>query len=97
MGNGNKYELMAIYKPELKEAEVKQQISNLKKHIEELQGRVVTEDFWGKKKFAYALKKRTEGYYIVLNIELNPEQISAFDTWLNRDSEAIIRGLITKI
>jgi len=36
---------------------------------------VAKTDFWGKRRLAYPIDKKTEGFYAVCNFSLNPDQL----------------------
>lgn len=91
------YELMVLYDTELKEDGVKKEIISLKGKIKEANGKVTEEDYWGIKNLAYEIKKRTTGYYDVLKIEIDPEQVSELSRWLKLQGDKVLRSLLTKV
>lgn len=95
--NMNKYELMVLYKSELSDADVKKKIPLLKKEVEEKNGKVLKEDYWGLKSLAYQMEKQLQAYYLVLEFEIESEQIPKLDTWLKREEDSVLRYLLTKV
>lgn len=93
----NKYEMMVLYKPELKEAEVKKSIDELKKKITDLQGKDVEEDYWGLKELSYTIDKYTQAYYTVIRYELDSSSANQLSMYLNKQQDNILRNLITRI
>lgn len=87
---------MVIYGSNLKDKEVADQISTLKNKIKELSGNVSKEDFWGLKKFSYEINKMTEGYYIVLNLELDQSKVNDVKNWLKMQEKFVVRSLLCK-
>lgn len=65
-----KYELMIILSPDLRESEVTKKLKELEGMMEKAGGKILEDDFWGKKKLAYRIKTHTEGIYMVYNLEL---------------------------
>lgn len=74
-----KYELMMIFSPELSEKEVLTEIEKVKKSAESHEGKILSEDFWGKRRLAYIIKKHDSGYYFVMEISLDPSKVSEFE------------------
>jgi small subunit ribosomal protein S6 len=88
------YEIMTIYKADLGEEKAKALSKTLQELIVSLKGEVTEANFWGKRKFAYEIVHKTEGFYDVLNFDLDPANIDQFKTKLNL-TEGLTRYLIT--
>ncbi len=56
---------MVVFVPELDEKELEEQIQWVKSIIEKNGGEIVKVDNWGKRKLAYEIEKRKEGYYVL--------------------------------
>ena len=70
-------------------------VSNkIKDMISGLKGKVLNSDFWGKKKFAYEINKMYEGFYEVIEFEVEPKELDEFKKQLNLQ-EGLLRYLIT--
>ncbi len=93
----NKYELMIIYKENLDEKEVKEQIELLKEKIAEFKGKVTNEDYWGLKDFAYEMSKQVQGYYDILTLEIEPSEINKVMEWLRHQQETVLKTMLTKL
>ena len=65
----NTYEAMIIFKPELKDSEIKKNITEIKEKVSSFGGKVIKEDDWGMKNLAYEMNKKTKGYYFVFQFE----------------------------
>jgi small subunit ribosomal protein S6 len=63
------YELMTIYKNEVGDDGAKDLSKKVQDTVTSLSGKVVKNDFWGKRKFAYEIKHNKEGYYDVFALE----------------------------
>ncbi|NPA15743.1 MAG: 30S ribosomal protein S6 [Deferribacteres bacterium] len=59
------YESVVVFVPELDEKELEEQIQWVKSIIEKNGGEIVKVDNWGKRKLAYEIEKRKEGYYVL--------------------------------
>ena len=71
----NKYESVFIINPSVEDAGVKTLIQKFSDLINS-DGKVESVDELGKMKLAYEIKKNTEGNYVVLNFEANPEIVA---------------------
>ena len=90
-----KYEVMLIAKP-LEEAEVTpigEFISNL---LTKNGAKIEKVDLWGKRHLAYPVKKQNDGYYVLINFEIEPDAIFEIDRVI-KIREEILRHLIVKI
>jgi small subunit ribosomal protein S6 len=59
-------------------------------------GRVATTDLWGKRRFAYPLKKKLEGIYVVFEIVTPAAGLSETDRFL-RLADDIVRHKIVRL
>jgi len=63
------YELMVILNGDLDEHVAQGWVKTITDQISARGGRVVgSPDWWGKRRFAYEINHRQEGYYVVLNV-----------------------------
>lgn len=90
------YEIMFIVKPTLSEEEIKKVVANFQNVITNNAGKVTNVTEMGQRELAYEINKFKNGYYYVFDIEANDDKaIKEFDR-LARNSQDIIRHLITK-
>ena len=75
----NKYESVIIINPSLDEQGIKDVITKFTDLINNNNGKVENVDEMGKRKFAYEIKKQSEGYYVVYTFEANPEFIKELE------------------
>jgi len=73
------YEIIVIVDPALTEEEVEGQIGEINDMILKGSGEVKEVQRWGKKRLAYAVKKRKEGYYLLFRITGEPKVISSLE------------------
>lgn len=67
------YELIFILTPELEEEALEASINRFTGLIEKDGGEIVKVDKWGKRRLAYPIKERHEGYYVIVNFKALPE------------------------
>jgi len=91
----NKYEGLFIINADLAEDGRDKIIEDIEKCIKSAKGKVVDVDRIGKKKFAYKIKKRSEGVYINIKFEISSEGIAVINKKLKL-KEDIFRIFILK-
>lgn len=62
------YELMIIAEGETSESEASHLVNRVTEAVTAAGGTVATVDKWGKRRFAYEIDHKTDGYYLVLEI-----------------------------
>ena len=85
-----KYEMMVIIDPEVDERTVEPSMSALFGQVKDLGGKVEKLDMWGKRKLAYPILKKTDGIYVVVDMETTPEIAKELDRQLGLN-ESILR------
>ena len=83
---------MLIITPDHEENEAEALIENVKGIIEN-GGNIIHTDVWGKRRLAYPIRKRSEGYYVVYVFECEPSFVAQLNQSL-RVIEAILRHMI---
>lgn len=92
-----KYEIMFIARPTLSEEEKKNVIAKFSKILTDNNATITNEKDMGQRELAYEIKDFKSGFYYVITLEANDDvAISEFDRQA-RNSQDIIRHLITKI
>lgn len=69
------YETVFILTPVLSEDQAKEAAKKFKKVLTEVGAKVTHEEFWGLKKLAYPIQKKSTGFYFLF--EFNTENIEA--------------------
>lgn len=90
-----KYEIMYILKPELEGDALKNENAALQKIITDNGGKVIDVNEWGLRDLAYAIKKETKGYYVVMKLEVSDTKANAEFDRLTRNNPNVLRYLIT--
>ena len=90
----NSYEVMVIVKPAEEEV-INATIEKVEALIARVGGTVEKVDRWGKRRLAYAVKKFTDGFYVLINFEAAPAEIKEIDRVLKINDE-VLRHLIVK-
>ena len=88
------YELLLIITPDHDENEA-EALTDQVKGIIESGGTLVKIDPWGKKRLAYPIKKRSEGYYVLYIFESAPSFVASLNQSL-RVIETILRYMIVE-
>ena len=91
----NQYEALYIIVPELDEETVRQAIDKFKGIVETNGGEIVSVDEWGKRKLAYAIDYKTEGYYVLMSFGGGAELPRELERNLKND-ERILRYLVIR-
>lgn len=69
----NKYEAMYIINPNVEDEQAQQLVERFSSIVTAGGGTVEKVDDWGKRKLAYEILDMTEGHYILMHFESNPE------------------------
>lgn len=103
------YELAVILSGELEEPAAQAWSSSIAKSIVAAGGKVVgSPEWWGKRRFAYEINKKTEGYYVFFNVVASGAALDELERSFRisddvvrhklirlPDSEAARRGMLT--
>jgi small subunit ribosomal protein S6 len=88
----NKYELMFILDPILEDDKKEAAIETVKEIIA-TDGEVSDVNIWGIKKLAYPIRKKNEGYYVVMQFTASPDLPQELDRRL-KISDSFMRHLV---
>ena len=91
----NKYELLYIISSDVAEEAREALIKKFASYVEQKGGSVSGIDKWGMKKLAYPINFKTEGYYVLMNIELDPKEVDAMGKLMNI-TEGIVRQMFVR-
>ena len=65
----NKYELAVVVSAKIEDEERAAVVDKVKAYIERFGGQISNVDEWGKKRLAYEIQKRHEGFYYFIQFE----------------------------
>ena len=89
------YELMLILDPEVDERNVSATVEKLLKVVPADGGTVDNVDVWGRRRFAYEIQKKAEGYYVVVDSHATPATTKELDRQLGLN-ETVMRTKILR-
>ncbi len=92
----NQYETVFIATPVLSEAQMKEAVQKYKNLITSEKGEVIFEEYWGLRKLAYPIEKKSTGFYYLIEFRSDPKFIDKLETEYRRD-ERILRFLTMKM
>ena len=90
------YEVMVIFDADLDEETIRSAVTRYTQLIEGRGAQPGPVDFWGKRRFAYELKHRWEGYYVVLQAKAEPAAMDELHRVLSLADE-VLRHKILRI
>ncbi|MFQ5730079.1 MAG: 30S ribosomal protein S6 [Waddliaceae bacterium] len=89
------YETIFIINPDSESAVFEQTIADVRNLIESNGYEVKKLDPWGRKRLAYEVKGHTEGYYVLMVFESEPDFIEQLQRYY-RITESIIKYMVVK-
>lgn len=92
----NRYETVCIVRPDLGEDAIKGIIQKASSSLESAGGTVTRVDEWGRRKLAYPIQKKGEGYYFVLEYTSSPAASKEIER-LFKLSEDVLRYQTVRI
>ena len=90
------YEVMVIFDAELEEETIRSAVDRSTQLIQSKGAELGPVDYWGKRAFAYRLKRRWEGYYVVLQARAEPEAMAELGRTLTLADE-VLRHKVLRI
>ena len=91
----NRYETVFILTPVLSEDQVKEAVKKYSDLITNAGGKIVCQENWGLKKLAYNIKKKSTGFYQLIEFEAEGSIIKDYEVAFKRD-ERVLRFLTVK-
>ncbi|MEI4804125.1 30S ribosomal protein S6 [Bacillus sp. NPDC077411] len=90
-----KYEIMYIIRPNMEEEAQKALVERFAGVLTENGAEIINTKEWGKRRLAYEINDLRDGFYMILNVNSNPEAVKEFDR-LAKINEDIIRHIVIK-
>ena len=92
----NQYETVFILTHVLSDEQMKETAAKFKKVLTDKGAEILSEEAWGLKKMAYAIQKKSTGFYCLVEFKAEPEVIKTLETAFRRD-EKVIRFQTVKL
>ncbi len=92
----NQYETVFILTPVLSDEQMKETVAKFKKMLTDKGAEILNEEIWGLKKMAYAIQKKSTGFYCLVEFKAEPSVIKELEIGYRRD-EKVIRFLTVKL
>ena len=91
----NQYEVLYVITPELDEEADKVVMDKFAEIITANGGEIEKTDVWGKRRLAYPIDYKTEGYYVLVVFNANPELPRELERNMRND-ERLMRYMVTR-
>ena len=92
----NHYETVFILTPVLSDDQTKETVAKFTKVLSDNGAEILNEEAWGLKKMAYAIQKKSTGYYYLVEFKAEPEVVDKLETAYRRE-EKVIRFMTVKL
>ena len=83
------YEVMVIFDADLEEEAVRSAVDRATQLLQSRGSELGYVDFWGKRRFAYEIGHRTEGYYVVFQARAEPQAMDELHRVLSLADEVV--------
>lgn len=90
------YELTFIVHPEVEDEGLASVIEKVSQFITAGNGQVTNVNHWGRRRLAYPIQKQREGYYVLMQVQLDPASINELERNLKL-TEQVIRYLLVRV
>lgn len=88
------YEIMVICDGDLDESAVAGVINQVTAQVDTAGATVAKTDKWGRRRFAYEINHKNEGFYVVFEIEAEPGALDPVDRMLQLADEVVRHKII---
>jgi small subunit ribosomal protein S6 len=88
------YELMVIFDSGLDDLAIDDQVKSVAAQVVARGGAVASTDRWGRRRFAYEIDHKTEGYYVVWEITSDGADLEALERSLRLADEVVRHKLV---
>ena len=92
----NQYETVFILTPVLSDEQMKETVAKFKKLLTDDGAEILNEEAWGLKKMAYAIDKKSTGFYCLIEFKGEPSIVNTLETGYRRD-EKVIRYMTVRL
>ena len=88
------YEIVVIFDATLEENIIRDTTDRIGEYVRSKGGTTGRIDRWGKRTFAYELKHRTEGYYVIIEATAEPVVLAEVDRMLSLSDDVVRHRVI---
>ena len=92
----NQYETVFILTPVLSDEQMKETVAKFTDLLKKNGAEILNEETWGLKKMAYAIQKKSTGFYCLVEFKAEPSVIKTLETGYRRE-EKVIRYMTVKL
>ena len=92
----NHYETVFILTPVLSDEQTKETVAKFTKVLADNGAETLNEEAWGLKKMAYAINKKSTGFYFLVEFKAEPAVVEKLETAFRRE-EKVIRFMTVKL
>ena len=92
----NHYETVFILTPVLSDEQMKETVAKFRNLLTDNGAEILNEEIWGLKKMAYAIDKKSTGFYCLVEFKGEPSIVNLLETGYRRD-EKVIRYMTVKL
>ena len=92
----NQYETVFILTPVLSDDQMKETVAKFRKLLTDNGAEILNEEAWGLKKMAYAIDKKSTGFYCLIEFKGEPSIVNTLETGYRRD-EKVIRYMTVRL
>lgn len=92
----NQYETVFILTPVLSDEQAKETVAKFVTLLKNNGAEIINEENWGLKKMAYAIDKKSTGFYNLVEFKAEPTVVNTLETGYRRD-ERVIRFMTVKL
>jgi small subunit ribosomal protein S6 len=92
----NQYETIFVMTPVLSDDQLKETVKSYKTFLKEKGAEIVHEENWGLRKLAYPIKKKSTGFYFLIEFKAEGKVISELELAYKRD-ERLLRFLTVSL
>ena len=92
----NQYETVFIMTPVLSDEQMKETVAKFRNLLTDNGAEILNEEIWGLKKMAYAIEKKSTGFYCLVEFKGEPSIVNTLETGFRRD-EKVIRYMTVRL
>lgn len=94
MAEVRQYEVMFVLDPKLDESEIQQVVDRFVGVVTARGGEATKVDHWGRRRLAYEIDHKTEGYYVLADLKADGDTVNELDRVLKLADEAMRHKII---